>query len=500
MNLIQSAMLLLFLFELNLIQLANTSYSDMEYVINIWRSLGWKSVTILGSVSGDNSLKWYRRSSKQSLSLSVVIRKRFHHITQDICSFEGYVVILRDLETLDNILRCRRRADQAMVILEGCDLQGFKTKFQNFNKTRSFYRVTNGSLYHEMTFREHNVVLENKFYCDINKCTPDREKYDFQGLSISGETLNWKPWLSLYDCSAHEKCNTRGILSDVMDILASQNNFTWFVTKADSWGTKTLSNGSYGGLLGKLVRDELDLPLSIWVSTYERHDLMDITNGVFDSQYAVIINKGVQPIDMTLFMQPLTLNSWLALGFIVIIIFLALYIPSYLSPRSYNGSASQKISLLSSWVFFIFINGIYGGALTMFFTSSLGLPFHSLHEAMEHFPEWKLVQIKGSEHFIQNKLTKKPSVYNDYWDYIHTEEGKRLIVDNKTAILKFLAQPGYYYYGAEIAQLEKVQGQLLITNMELQTLNIEHTNPSGIALPKYSPWARHISSGRQFLP
>ena len=43
------------------------------------------------------------------------------------------------------------------------------------------------------------------------------------------------------------------------------------------------------------------------------------------------------------------------------------------------------------------INAYYGGALTMFFVSEITLPFNTLRDVLQAFPEWNLVFVDGEE-------------------------------------------------------------------------------------------------------
>ena len=45
----------------------------------------------------------------------------------------------------------------------------------------------------------------------------------------------------------------------------------------------------------------------------------------------------------------------------------------------------------TGWYFFLLFNAFYGGALTMFFTSSPDLPFQTIREVMRAYPEWNLM-------------------------------------------------------------------------------------------------------------
>jgi hypothetical protein len=41
-------------------------------------------------------------------------------------------------------------------------------------------------------------------------------------------------------------------------------------------------------------------------------------------------------------------------------------------------------------MFFVLLNAFYGGALTMFFTSEITIPFNNIYEVMRAYPSWNL--------------------------------------------------------------------------------------------------------------
>ena len=48
------------------------------------------------------------------------------------------------------------------------------------------------------------------------------------------------------------------------------------------------------------------------------------------------------------------------------------------------------LSSTSAWLFFVLLNAYYGGALTMFFTSEIPIPFNTIEQVMDAYPTWKL--------------------------------------------------------------------------------------------------------------
>ena len=62
------------------------------------------------------------------------------------------------------------------------------------------------------------------------------------------------------------------------------------------------------------------------------------------------------------------------------------------------------ISTTITWMFFVFLNAYYGGAMTMFVSSDITVPFETLSDVMEAYPDWKLKTQKGKEIWFKGSL------------------------------------------------------------------------------------------------
>ena len=62
----------------------------------------------------------------------------------------------------------------------------------------------------------------------------------------------------------------------------------------------------------------------------------------------------------------------------------------------YGTKSGYKIVILVTWISFVLINAYFSGALTMFFTSDVALPFENLRQVLQNIPDWKLISIKGN--------------------------------------------------------------------------------------------------------
>ncbi len=52
--------------------------------------------------------------------------------------------------------------------------------------------------------------------------------------------------------------------------------------------------------------------------------------------------------------------------------------------QNYEYHESHQIASTTGWIFFTLLNAYYGGALTMFFTSEVALPFDNVREVTDY--------------------------------------------------------------------------------------------------------------------
>lgn len=112
---------------------------------------------------------------------------------------------------------------------------------------------------------------------------------------------------------------------------------------------------------------------------------------------------------------------------------------------------SYMIASLSSWLFFVLIQAYYGGALTMFFTSEIPIPFNNIYDVMKDYPTWNLRMRAGNEALFQYKALEGDEEYAKFYD--------RII--NKPQEAKFQTIPeALDYLAAEPTVIHLSQGAL----------------------------------------
>ena len=74
---------------------------------------------------------------------------------------------------------------------------------------------------------------------------------------------------------------------------------------------------------------------------------------------------------------------------------------------NYEKTESWMISTTIIWLCFVPLEAYYGGALTMFFTSEVTIPFETLTDVLEAYPSWKLNVKNGLQMQFQGSNVPK---------------------------------------------------------------------------------------------
>ena len=267
------------------------------------------------------------------------------------------------------------------------------------------------------------LVQDIKF----NKVDQMVDEINMEEITIYSSTLSWMPYFSISNCDDMGKnCDIKGFLSDYMDAICRIINCTWtsHAPPDGSWGVRPISgpfnlSGVWGGAMGNVVNGDYHVSLSQWVWTANRYGLLDF---VSTSTNAVVLALTPQPpeVDPGLFIRPFRNEAWYGIG-VMFIIILIIIIGPYAFFSYYEKTDGFNIAAWWSWMFFVLINAYYGGALTMFFTSELTLPFNSIEDVMKVYPDWKLQMMTGNDVHFQYKALAGDPLYSAFWDRVQNE-------------------------------------------------------------------------------
>ena len=272
----------------------------------------------------------------------------------------------------------------------------------------------------------HQVISLN-IGCIIDKLTfvhnshIVHEQFNLHGLKITSTSATWAPYYTIDGCNEYglECAVTYGYLKDVLDIFGAWFNFTLLSHKnaENDWGMIPKSgpyslNGTWGGIMGDVINKKYDLSMSSWKWNIERHELGEFVAVAKTRRMSVL--KAQKATDFELFTRVFSDDSWVAISAMVgSILVLMLTVKLIKFEKHSNG---EKIMAFSTWMFFVMVNAYYGGALTMFFTGTMTVPFETERDVIQAYPDWKIWIRSGAEHNIYTHVLKGDPDYIKFWE------------------------------------------------------------------------------------
>ena len=286
------------------------------------------------------------------------------------------------------------------------------------------------TLVQDMKLNERNQMVEIK---------------DLEGLELYSNTLSWEPYFMISNCDDMGKdCKMRGFLNDFMNVMGNMINFTWtsHAPPDGSWGIVDENGVWTTGPMGRVIKGEYHMSISLWLWKFERFGLMDFVS-VHPSSYVLALTPQPAEVDFGLFIRPFQEEAWLLISCFIIMILTTIVVP-YSLLTYYDHTEGFKLTSLTSWLFFVIINAYYGGALTMFFTSELTLPFNSIEDVMRSYPDWNLKYRVGNDIFWKVKAKAGDPLYSEFWERVasnqeeytfqNLEDGLNLIKNERSVI------------------------------------------------------------------
>ena len=297
----------------------------------------------------------------------------------------------------------------------------------------SWYQIislNSGSIIDTLTFAPNSYMIQ--------------EQFNLHGLGITSTSGTWAPFYTIEDCNEDglECATSYGYLKDVMDTFSARFNFTLISQKnmENDWGMIPKAgpysiNGTWGGVMGDVINKKYDMSISSWKWNMERHELGQFVSVAKTRRMSVM--KASKSTDFGLFLRCFKNDVWVVIASILGSIFICYTVAKLFQPG--EQSSGQQLMIFTTWSFFVFLNAYYGGALTMFFTSTPTLPFETDRDVIQAYPDWKIWIRSGSEHNIYTHVLKGDSDYIKLWER-YTEDPSKTIYNSEEEGLEIISR------------------------------------------------------------
>ena len=510
------------LYPKNFITLTNGMKISSFDVINFCQNNDWKRLTFV--TKQRNSLKrddaafisglLHRAQQTHSvrsrwIQLQVDAEGSKHHYITDDLKMDALVILSsmeeNDLKKSLNMISKTRIKTSLLLLSDNVhqsDIMKLRNVISQLSENMYFYvyyskvEIASFKLMWERVISiRHNpqVILNEIEFSSQGRVKPS---YDLQGIHITCSTLSWAPYLSLFDCneSNGKSCKSEGYLADLVNMMGNQQNFTWHCDAEpnNDWGTAPKSgpanvNGTWGGVLGDVTNGDYPLCLSSWTNTYSRIGMVDFVVVGEGSELVMALYPQRPKYDSGLFTRPLTQNVWIVIGIISLVLLFCIVLSNKLSKENHL-TVSVRIVTSIAWLTFFLVIAHFEGALTMFFTTEISVPFETRTEGMKAFPEWKVMIRKGNDRMFRELAEQGIPVYIDYWDrmqndptsifYKSIKEGVQLMKDGQVIIHineKSLRQ----YFKKNPSEIRPKTFQSEGENLKIENMLVTNNSPLG---------------------
>ncbi len=270
------------------------------------------------------------------------------------------------------------------------------------------------------------AISELKFASNDSRRIEPGQQYDLTGIHLKTSSLTWEPYLMLENCNG--VCEASGYLKDYMDLLAGRLNFTFETSRAEKWGSVVEASGSSNvswiGSVGDVVHGRSHASLSTWNWMQERDSVVDHVPVGRKTHVLAWIPKYPSP-DLSFFFRPFSAAVWALIAATGVVGWIVCGMEG-------EEAVSGRIASLALHCCFVVLHAFYGGALTMFFATSVAVPFGDVSDVLRAYPEWRLISQTGNEMTFMARA-KYDRLYLDFWSRSQNGE-EDAFVDLETAL------------------------------------------------------------------
>ncbi|KAG8201455.1 hypothetical protein JTE90_024325 [Oedothorax gibbosus] len=160
----------------------------------------------------------------------------------------------------------------------------------------------------------------------VNAPLYPRTTGNFRGKRINIGISSAPPGAIITEKKEGQGYNFRGLAVDFVRAISKEMNFTYdFVIAEEKESGTKLSNGEWTGMIGQIVRGEVEFAAQCFYLTSDRLEVVNFTTSLDELSYAILLRRPQQE-HKYLFLAPFTNDTWIAVFITVLLIGPILYI------------------------------------------------------------------------------------------------------------------------------------------------------------------------------
>ncbi|XP_022245154.1 glutamate receptor ionotropic, kainate 1-like isoform X1 [Limulus polyphemus] len=148
-----------------------------------------------------------------------------------------------------------------------------------------------------------------------SNCTKPNARW--QHIKVAAVT--WIPWIKMIE---RGKCiDVRGPMAEIIHSLSTALNFSFTVLSPvdKAFGSKR-KKGDWTGMIGMLIRKEVDFVLTPVSATQSRFEIADFTNPIMTGPMHILTSNPVERSDLFSFFKAFQVEVWLFLGLSILLV------------------------------------------------------------------------------------------------------------------------------------------------------------------------------------
>ena len=182
----------------------------------------------------------------------------------------------------------------------------------------------------------------------FNEAKKYERRRDLNGLELRVTAETWKPYMELVERNG-SLIRMKGFMAELFYGFQEIMNFTYTLTRPPdgAWGFQD-DLGEWTGMIGQIVKGEVDISPTGFVLMEERQKVVDYFEAIFIADAKIFFPNPNNSYNWLAYLSPLVWQVWATIALLMLLMPLVITISAQLPPRDFH---SQEFTLHKSYIF-----------------------------------------------------------------------------------------------------------------------------------------------------